>query len=183
MNGVSGVYNPDHKNFAPRLGFAWDVTGKGNTVLRGGATMMYETINWESLLAFNNAFGLSNVPTGAIITAAGGTAGGTITAANQTIIPLPYPWDNGPIYGQHRQHHSRLRSGERQSLRHHERGPQHHHSLRLELDSESATCVHAESFSGSRLRGQSRIEPDRHSRHQSTAGGRRMAGRRYHSVY
>jgi hypothetical protein len=99
MNGVSGVYNPDHKNFAPRLGFAWDVTGKGKTVLRGGATMMYETINWESLLAFNNAFGLSNVPTGAIITAAGGTAGGTITAANQTIIPLPYPWDNGPIYG------------------------------------------------------------------------------------
>jgi hypothetical protein len=99
MNGVGGVYNPDHKNFAPRLGFAWDVTGRGNTVLRGGATMMYETINWESLLAFNNAFGLSNVPTGAIITAAGGTAGGTITAANQTIIPLPYPWDNGPIYG------------------------------------------------------------------------------------
>src|ERR1700722_14907323 len=99
MNGVGGVYNPDRKNFAPRLGFAWDVTGRGNTVLRGGATMMYETINWESLLAFNNAFGLSNVPTGAIITAAGGTAGGTITAANQTIIPLPYPWDNGPIYG------------------------------------------------------------------------------------
>jgi hypothetical protein len=99
MNGVGGVYNPDHKNFAPRLGFAWDVTGRGKTVLRGGATMMYETINWESLLAFNNAFGLSNVPTGAIITAAGGTAGGTITAANQTIIPLPYPWDNGPIYG------------------------------------------------------------------------------------
>ena len=27
--GVSGPYNPDHKNFAPRLGFAWDVTGKG----------------------------------------------------------------------------------------------------------------------------------------------------------
>jgi len=99
LKGVGGPYNPDRKNFAPRFGFAWDVTGKGRTVLRGGASLMYETVNWESFLAFNNAFGLSNVPTGAIIDAAGNTAGGTITAGNQTIIPLPYPWDNGPIYG------------------------------------------------------------------------------------
>jgi hypothetical protein len=99
INGVSGPYNPDHKNFAPRFGFAWDVTGKGNTVVRGGASLMYETVNWESMLAFNNAFGLTNVPTGATIDAAGDTAGGTITAGNQTIIPLGYPWDNGPIYG------------------------------------------------------------------------------------
>jgi Carboxypeptidase regulatory-like domain/TonB dependent receptor len=99
MNGVSGPYNPDHKNFAPRLGFAWDVTGKGNTVLRGGASLVYETINWEALLAFNNAFGLNNVPTGAIIDAAGDTAGGTITAANITVVPLPQ-WDSGtPLYG------------------------------------------------------------------------------------
>src|SRR5205814_3662934 len=82
-----------------RFGFAWDVSGKGNTVVRGGASLMYEMVNWESFLAFNNAFGLSNVPTGAIIDSAGDTAGGTITAGNQTIIPLPYPWDNGPIYG------------------------------------------------------------------------------------
>jgi Carboxypeptidase regulatory-like domain/TonB dependent receptor len=99
MNGVSGPYNPDHKNFAPRLGFAWDVTGRGNTVLRGGASLVYETINWEALLAFNNAFGLNNVPTGAIIDAAGDTAGGTITAANITVVPLPQ-WDSGtPLYG------------------------------------------------------------------------------------
>ena len=39
VNGVSGPYNPDHTNFAPRLGFAWDVTGKGNTVLRGGSRL------------------------------------------------------------------------------------------------------------------------------------------------
>jgi hypothetical protein len=99
QNGVSGPYNPDHKDFGPRLGFAWDVMGKGNTVVRGGAGLMFETVNWESLLAFNNSFGLSNVPTGATIDASGDTAGGTITAANLTLIPLPYPWDNGPIYG------------------------------------------------------------------------------------
>jgi hypothetical protein len=100
MNGVSGPYNPDPKDFGPRFGFAWDVTGKGNTVLRGGGSLMYETVNWESLLAFNNAFGLSNVPTGAIITAAGGTAGGTITAGNLAIPPLLPQWDSGvPLYG------------------------------------------------------------------------------------
>ena len=99
-NGVSGPYNPDHKDFAPRLGFAWDVTGKGNTVLRGGAGLVYETINWEALLAFNNAFGLNNVPTGAIIDAAGDTAGGTITASNIAVPPVMPQWDSGvPIYG------------------------------------------------------------------------------------
>ena len=99
-NGVSGPYNPNHKNFAPRFGFAWDVTGKGSTVVRGGASMMYETVNWETFLAFNNAFGLSNVPTGAIIDAAGDTAGGTITAGNLAIPPGLPQWDSGaPLYG------------------------------------------------------------------------------------
>jgi hypothetical protein len=98
--GVSGPYNPDHKNFAPRLGFAWDVTGKGNTVIRGGAGLVYETVNWEAMLAFNNAFGLGNVPTAATIDAAGDTAGGTITAGNLSIPPVLPQWDSGvPIFG------------------------------------------------------------------------------------
>ena len=100
MNGVSGPYNPDHKNFAPRLGFAWDVTGKGTTVVRGGLGLVYETINWEAMLAFNNAFGLNNVPTGAIIDGAGNSAGGTIAAGNLAIPPGMPQWDSGqPIYG------------------------------------------------------------------------------------
>jgi hypothetical protein len=100
INGVSGPYNPDHTNFAPRVGFAWDVTGQGSTVVRGGFGMVYETINWEAMLAFNNAFGLNNVPTGAIIDGAGDTAGGTIAAGNLAIPPGMPQWDSGqPIYG------------------------------------------------------------------------------------
>ncbi len=105
INGVSGPYNPDHTNFGPRFGFAWDVTGKGNTVVRGGVGLMYESVNWESFLAFNNSFGLGNVPTGAVISGTGTanqmTAGGTITAGNLAISPAVIPpWDSAsPLYG------------------------------------------------------------------------------------
>jgi Carboxypeptidase regulatory-like domain len=95
---ISSVYNPDHKNFGPRMGFAWDVGGNYKTVLRGGAGLIYETVNWQSFIAFNNAFGLGSVPTGGIIDGSGNTAGGTITTGNITVFPN-FPWDNGPIYG------------------------------------------------------------------------------------
>ncbi len=82
------------------MGFAWDVNGKGTTVIRGGAGLVYETVNWEAMLAFNNAFGLGNVPTAATIDAAGDTAGGTITAGNLSIPPVMPQWDSGvPIFG------------------------------------------------------------------------------------
>jgi len=101
---IGSVYNPDHKNFAPRLGFAWDVSGKGTTVVRGGGGISYEFVNWETFLAFNNSFGLPSVPTGAVISGTGTpnpvTAGGTITTGNLTIPPTPPQWDsNVPLYG------------------------------------------------------------------------------------
>ena len=73
-------------------------------MLRGGTSLMYETINWESFLAFNNSYGLGNVPTGAIISGTGTAnqiiAGGTITAANLAIPPILPQWDSTtPLYG------------------------------------------------------------------------------------
>jgi hypothetical protein len=97
-NPISSLYKPDHKNFSPHLGFAWDIHGNGKTVLRSGLGLTYETVNWQSFIAFNNAFGPGSVPTGAIIDGSGDTAGGNITAGNITVFPN-FPWDNGPIYG------------------------------------------------------------------------------------
>jgi hypothetical protein len=96
---IPSLYNPDHKNFAPRFGFAWDTNGKGSTVLRGGGGLVYETVNWQSFIAFNNAFGPGSVPTAGIV------PGGTITTGNITIKnflnnpPNNLTWDNTPVYG------------------------------------------------------------------------------------
>ncbi len=46
--GWIGLYRPDRNNFGPRIGFAYDVTGHGRTVVRtvvrGGFALLYETL-------------------------------------------------------------------------------------------------------------------------------------------
>jgi hypothetical protein len=69
---ISSIYNGDHKNFSPRLGVAWDVTGKGTTIVRAGGSIIYSLLSMNSFLSQQNTqntvtLGLGTIPTGASI--------------------------------------------------------------------------------------------------------------------
>ena len=92
--GETLPYHGDHNNFAPRLGFAWDVFGNGKTVLRGGGGIVYEQLALDVFNGIGNSFGLRATPTGALL-CSGGAAGsckpgpGNISVANVTYANTP----------------------------------------------------------------------------------------------
>ncbi|MFN7938078.1 MAG: carboxypeptidase regulatory-like domain-containing protein [Bryobacteraceae bacterium] len=46
-----GGYRGDFNNFAPRIGFAWDVTGDGKTSIRSGYGVFYDNLLWSAFQA------------------------------------------------------------------------------------------------------------------------------------
>jgi len=55
------VLQPQRKNFGPRVGFAYDLTGRGKTVLRGGYSIFYPQVFYRDF--FGNTFGFANTTT------------------------------------------------------------------------------------------------------------------------
>jgi hypothetical protein len=66
--GITSPFNPDHRDWSPRVGFAWDISGNQKTVIRAGAGLLYEFVPSSAFLnSGGNAVGLGKVPTGADI--------------------------------------------------------------------------------------------------------------------
>ena len=104
----STLYHPDKKDFAPRLGIAWDITGKGTTVLRAGGGISYTTIpvgrfTTQLTLQDSTATSVAADPTGACTTAVvigipcAKTFGGTNQLANFTYPGSSLNW-NGVVF-------------------------------------------------------------------------------------
>lgn len=102
---ISSPYNGDHKDFGPRIGIAWDITGKGTTVVRAGASLIFDT--QLPMFVFSNISGnaqngttggLITVPTGAQIVVGGVTTPGTGSIAVSSLTlsgpSLVSSWQN-----------------------------------------------------------------------------------------
>ncbi len=99
------LIRPDRKNFSPRVGFAWDITGKGTTVVRAGASVIYSTLpagTFTTQLGLQNSTGTSIAadPTGACQTAVPigtpcpKTFGGTNQLANASFPASALHWNS-----------------------------------------------------------------------------------------
>ena len=115
-HGIDSVWNGDHRDFEPRLGLAWDVSGKGTTVVRAGFGLMHEAYTLATFLGQfqlqnSNATGSATIPTAAALFCSPGlttstgapiqspcpaSPGGTIGLQAVTFAPGQLCWDPNP---------------------------------------------------------------------------------------
>lgn len=104
---ISSIYKPNRTDFSPRFGLAWDLSGKGTTVVRAGYSLIF--ISLIPMQAFtgvagnapNASGGVATVPTGAtfVVNGVSTKGSGTIAVANVRVpggpgSPIALNWQN-----------------------------------------------------------------------------------------
>ena len=97
--GLNQPYAPDKKNFSPRFGLAWDIQGNGKTVLRTGVSLIYEQINYISIIGPGNGIGLGTVCTGCASQIGGVTTPGSGNIAVASSTGLAVNWNGSNCGG------------------------------------------------------------------------------------
>ncbi len=90
--GLSSLYNPDKTNFAPRVSLAWDMTGKGKSVIRAGYGIFFDSFSQDMALGhlpyapfFDPGPAYNNVGPAPILST--GVVGGTIVPGSPVYAP------------------------------------------------------------------------------------------------
>jgi hypothetical protein len=90
--GLSKLYNPDYRNFAPRIGLAWDMSGKGTSVIRAGYGIFFDSFSQDMVLGhlpyapfFDPGPAYNNVGPAPILST--GAVGGTIVSGSPVYAP------------------------------------------------------------------------------------------------
>ena len=86
MPGLGNRVRQPNSNFAPQLGFAWDLTGNGKSTVRGGIGLFYE-----------NVLAIVNPLDAALRTPVGDIFVQVPNACNGTATPVPVPIPGGAL--------------------------------------------------------------------------------------
>jgi hypothetical protein len=88
--GYGNRVRTPNTNFAPQVGFAWDVSGTGKTVIRGGGGLFFDNSIWNNVLFDSPSKLAQGIFSSTPLVCAGGTA---------SAFAWPVSIPNGPVAG------------------------------------------------------------------------------------